>query len=405
MRVLLANDGVAHEGGMETYLTIVRSELAKRGDDVRLLTSSAGSMANGSADYVAFGATRVAAQTFLQIVNPSAVATVRRAVREFRPDVAVVNMFEMHLSPAIFVALRSVPTVLNVANYKPICPIGLKLLPDGTRCVVPPGLVCMRSGCVGPAHWVRDRPRYALIGRAVSSADHVLTCSAWMTEQLARHGIAATYLPWPSPPVDARFRRRPAATPRFVYLGRLAPEKGLEVLLRAFAPLVARVPDALLRIVGSGPREGALKAEAARLGVDSTVEFVGQANRAQVDAELERAWALVAPSLWAEPFGIVALEALARGVPVIATEGGGFDETVNVPLTGVLVPPGDDRALADALLAVAMRRVFPDQAPDARAAGLVARRHDLEEHVEKLRALLRSTIDAQARGRCRPSAS
>lgn len=272
MRVLLVNDGIANEGGTETYLTIVRTELAKRGDDVRLLTSSAGSMANGTADYVAFGATRVAAQAFLQIVNPGAVATVRRAVREFRPDVALVNMFEMHLSPAIFSALRSVATVLNVANYKPICPIGLKMLPDGTRCVVPPGLVCMRSGCVGPAHWVRDRPRYALIGRAVSAADHVLTCSSWMTRELARHGIAATYLPWPSPPVPAGFRRNAAATPRFVYLGRLAPEKGVDVLLRAVATLVERVPDALLRIVGSGPLEGALKAEAARLGVDSAVD-------------------------------------------------------------------------------------------------------------------------------------
>jgi glycosyltransferase involved in cell wall biosynthesis len=396
MRVLLVNDGVANEGGMETYLTLMRAELAGRGDEVRLLTSSAGSMANGSADYVAFGTTRAAAQAFLQIVNPGAVATVRRAVRELRPDVAVVNMFEMHLSPAIFPALRSVATVLNIANYKPICPIALKLLPDGTRCVVPPGLVCLRSRCVGPAHWVRDRPRYALIGRAVSAADHVLTCSAWMTQELARHGIASTYLPWPSPPVHAGFSRRPAATPRFVYLGRLAPEKGVGVLLRAFATLVERVPDALLRIVGSGPLELALRAETARLGLDSAVEFVGQANRAQIDAELEGAWALVAPSLWAEPFGMIALEALARGVPVVATSGGGFDETVNEPLTGILVPPGDDRALADALIAVASRRAFPDQRPDDQASRTVVRRHDLDAHVEGLRALFRSTIDARA---------
>ena len=88
------------------------------------------------------------------------------------------------------------------------------------------------------------------------AADHVLTCSAWMTEQLARHGIAATYLPWPSPPVPPGFRRRPAPSPRFLYLGRLAPEKGVDVLLGAFATVVEDVPDARLRIVGSGPLEG-----------------------------------------------------------------------------------------------------------------------------------------------------
>jgi len=394
MRVLLVNDGVANEGGMETYLTLMRAELARRGDDVRLLTSSAGSKGNGRADYVAFGATRTAAQALLQIVNPAALATMRRAVSEFQPDVTLVNMFEMHLSPSIFAALRGVPTVLNIANYKPICPIGLKLLPDGTRCVVPPGLVCMRSGCVGPAHWARDRPRYALIGRAVGSADHVLTCSAWMTEELARHGIAATYLPWPSPPVHAGYSREPAATPRFVYLGRLAREKGIDVLLRAFASLVAHVPAARLRIVGAGPLEAALRAEAGRLGLGSVVEFVGQASREQVDAELESAWALVAPSLWAEPFGIVALEALARRVPVIATKGGGFEETVSEPSTGILVPPAEERALADALLEVATGRAFPEQAPDAGPADAVLRRHDLGAHVEALRTLLGGTIDA-----------
>ena len=404
MRVLLVNDGVANEGGIETYLTFVRSELEQRGDEVRLLTSSVGSKADGTADYVAFGATRKPAQAFLQIVNPGAVATVRRAVREFRPDVVVVNMFEMHLSPAIFAALGSVVTVLNVANYKPICPIGLKMLPDGTRCVVRPGLVCMRSGCVGPAHWTRDRPRYALIGRAVSAADHVLTCSAWMTKQLARHGIEATYLPWPSPPVPPGFRRRPEPSPRFVYLGRLAPEKGVDVLLGAFATVVAAVPDSQLRIVGSGPLERSLKGEADRLGLASAVEFVGQADRVQVDAELEGAWALVAPSLWAEPFGIIALEALARGVPVVATEGGGFDETVSEPSTGILVPAGDAPALADALLAVATRRAFPTHEPDPRAATAVIRRHDLGDHVDSLRALLRLTIDARASGRSSVSA-
>jgi glycosyltransferase involved in cell wall biosynthesis len=402
MRVLLVNDGVANEGGMETYLTLLRAALAQRGDDVRLLTSSAGSKGNGSADYVAFGATSAAAQAFLQIVNPAALATMRRAVSEFRPDVTLVNMFEMHLSPAIFAALRGVPTVLNIANYKPICPIGLKLLPSGSRCVVPPGLVCVRSGCVGPAHWVRDRPRYALIGRAVGSADHVLTCSAWMTEQLARHGIASTYLPWPSPPVRAGFSREPASQPRFVYLGRLAREKGVDVLLRAFAALVVRVPDARLRVVGTGPLDGALRAEAERLRLGSKVEFVGQASREQVDAELESAWALVAPSLWAEPFGIIALEALARGVPVIATKGGGFEETVNERSTGILVPPGVEGALADALLEVATRRAFPEQTPDVHAAGAVLRRHDLDAHVEALRTLLGSTIEAQ---RIRPAPS
>ena len=87
----------------------------------------------------------------------------RAAVRDFRPDVVLVNMFEKYLSPAIFQALRGVPTVAFVHYYKPICPTALKVLPDGSLCKVPAGLVCWRSGCVGIAEWLRDRPRYSMI--------------------------------------------------------------------------------------------------------------------------------------------------------------------------------------------------------------------------------------------------
>jgi hypothetical protein len=106
----------------------------------------------------------------LQIVNPFAVAAVRRIVRDFKPDAALVNHFAFHLSPAVLSALHPVPTVLSTMDYKAVCPIGSKLLPDGTICHQPAGLVCWRGGCVSLPHWLRDQPRYALIRRRSQSA-------------------------------------------------------------------------------------------------------------------------------------------------------------------------------------------------------------------------------------------
>ncbi len=163
MRVLLVTDWTANEGGIETYVARLRDELRAAGDEVRLLTSSAGSAAQGSAEYVALGSDRPFAQAGLQLVNPSAVARVRQALREFRPDVVQVNMFEKYLSPAVLYATQAVPTVAMVHYSKPICPTALKLLPDGALCTEPAGLVCLRSKCVGLAEWLRDRPRYALL--------------------------------------------------------------------------------------------------------------------------------------------------------------------------------------------------------------------------------------------------
>jgi glycosyltransferase involved in cell wall biosynthesis len=296
-------------------------------------------------------------------------------------------MFEMHLSPSVLAALDGVPTVVNVAYYKPICPNGLKLLPDGARCTVQPGAVCWRGGCVSRAHWLRDRPRYARIGRGLASAAGIVTCSVWLQRELAAAGIEAESQVWPIERPGAGFCPARAPVPQFVFAGRLAREKGVEILLRALAQVRGDGLDARLRLVGDGPLRAALERLAGDLDLGEAVEFAGWVPPEQVEAQLADAWALVAPSLWAEPLGLTAVEALVRGIPVIATEPGGFAETVEPGVSGLLVPSGDPSALADALAAVASGGAFPDGLP-AEVAARARELHDPDRHIAWLRALL-----------------
>ena len=178
---------------------------------MRLLTSSVGAAPGGPADYVALGTDNPVAQTFLQILNPFAMTRLRTALREFRPDVVQVNMFEKYLSPGIFELLRGVPTVVFVHYYKPVCPTALKVLPDGSLCQVPAGLVCWRAGCVGLPEWLRDRPRYALIRSGLARASKVLACSRWMVEQLRLNGIRSEAIPLPGARAGAELRAHTGA--------------------------------------------------------------------------------------------------------------------------------------------------------------------------------------------------
>jgi glycosyltransferase involved in cell wall biosynthesis len=130
---------------------------------------------------------------------------------------------------------------------------------------------------------------------------------------------------------------------RLVCVGRLAREKGFGVLLDALAMLDGPVS---LDVFGDGPARAELEA-AARAG-DVDVRFHGARPRAEIAETLAHAHALVVPSL-REGLGIVALEALAVGRPVIASGTGGLVETVVDGDDGILVPPGDPHALADAL--------------------------------------------------------
>ena len=389
MRVLLVTDWTSEEGGVETYVGLVADGLRAAGDDVALLTSSAGP--GDHADYRAFGTERRSAQAFLQIANPLAARDVRRAVADYRPDAVLVSMFEILLSPAIFASLRHVRTILNIAYYKPVCPTGHKLLPDGSRCEVRAGLPCLRNRCLSPPRWLREQPRYALIRAAMEAADGVVTCSRFMRSELAKESIDADWLPWPIDPPSPDFARAPGSEPLFLFTGRLSPEKGVDVLLRAFDLLRARGVAARLRIVGDGPERERLEALASSLGLAETVEFVGAIPRERIEAELVAPWALVAPSTWAEPLGLTALEAIVRGVPVVASAVGGYAETVQEGVSGLLFPNGDVDALAERLAEIAGGSVFPDRRvrPGSSEATLVV--HDLGLHTTRLRELLQAS--------------
>ena len=394
MRVLLVTDWVRARGGVEAYTTWLHAGLIAAGDEVRLLTSATGSAGDGLADFRAWGTERQAGQAFLQVVNPFAVAQVRRALREFRPDVALVNTFASQLSPAVLYPLRGVPTVLSLHDYKAVCPTGCKLLPGGERCRVPAGIVCWHSGCVSLPHWLRDQARYALIRAGLRSVDRIVVGSRWMQDEFARNGVQAEHVPLPVPAPGATFRRRPAAAPTFVFCGRLQPEKGVPLLLRAFARLHRDVPSARLRIVGRGPDGPAIGRLIGELALTDAVSMPGWLEPAALEAHLADAWALVAPSLWAEPLGFVAIEAIVRDVPVIASELGGFGETIERDASGLLFANGDETALYEQLARVARREAFPGHSLPADARRQVADRHDLGRHVARVRAIFRGLTAA-----------
>ncbi|QFZ18074.1 glycosyltransferase [Saccharothrix syringae] len=137
---------------------------------------------------------------------------------------------------------------------------------------------------------------------------------------------------------------------RIVSVGRLVPRKGFEDLISALRSL----PSAELVIAGgpvdvaSDPEARRLLAHAERAGVRDRVRLVGQVSRASMPALLRSA-DVVACVPWYEPFGIVPLEAMACGKPVVASAVGGLRDTVVHNVTGVLVPPRDPLALARAL--------------------------------------------------------
>ena len=177
------------------------------------------------------------------------------------------------------------------------------------------------------------------------------------------------------------------------YAGRLAPEKGVDVLVDAWPSVVARIPARLL-IVGQGEEEARLRLRARALGVAASVVFAG--GVADAAPHLRAADASVLPSR-SEGMPLALLEAMACGLPVIATGVGGSVEVLGGGGLGLLVPPERPEALAAALVGV-----LGDPALRQRL-GPAARAHVLEHHaldlvVDRLVALYRALAARRARG-------
>jgi phosphatidyl-myo-inositol alpha-mannosyltransferase len=179
---------------------------------------------------------------------------------------------------------------------------------------------------------------------------------------------------------------------RIVFIGRHDPRKGLPVLLRAW-PEIHRRTGARLRVIGTDPLQfGLLRA---RLRVpDEGIDVLGIVTNEVRAEELSRAKAFVSPAIGGESFGLVVAEALARGTPVVASDIPGFRAVLGEG-AGLLVPPGDGDALADALvdlLADEQRR----QAFGIAGHRLVRERYSWDEIAQRLLRIYELVTGARA---------
>ena len=298
------------------------------------------------------------------IWSPEARRDLMVTLSGYRPHVVHVHNTFPLLSASVLYACRdsAVPVVATIHNYRLVCASG-----DFFR----QGAVCHdclhRLPIAGAWHGCYRGSRAATAPLVVANVAHR---KAWRSLVSAYVFISAAQrdlhgaLGLPADRVFVRHNMIPyqnmqpaSREPMVAYIGRLDEVKGLRLLMAAWDRYRATCGDPGLRLVIAG--SGSLEHEvAAWASTRPSVEMVGHVSQSRVLELRSRARAVLSPSAWEEPFGLVVVEAMAAGTPPIAAEHGSFAELITPGVDGVLVPPGDPAALA---LAVADVEAHPER--------------------------------------------
>jgi glycosyltransferase involved in cell wall biosynthesis len=280
----------------------------------------------------------------------------RQAVLEFAagyaPDYVLLHAMDDYRLEAM---LRERYRVARFIHNHVYCPSGLDYDAASERsCDRAQGLSCI-SGYMTARCWDIRNPatatkfyrRSAAAIESTRTAPLVFTASQYVRGRLVRNGVPASRIT-----VAPYFAGVPGGVPSgsatrstnsLLFVGRLVPEKGLAYLLRAMRSMD---PATRLTVNGDGPARAELVSLTQGLGLAGRVDFRGWTSRTELLACYERADVVVVPSLWPEPFGLVGIEAMAYGKPVVAFRGGGIPEWLADGGTGYAVECGDVAGLA-----------------------------------------------------------
>ncbi len=360
----------AIRGGYEIECAGVVSYLRERGDEVRVVTSTKGS-AGQDAGLVARVLWPLDNERRARLTAPAAAIAGARAARNqierFRPDLAFVWNGAGIPHAAIHVILSSgVPTAFRVCHqwFRGLFVDDrfMRQLVRDDRAKHPFGLL---------ARAVNELPALRL-----EPLEGVPVAISWVSDFVRRSvvvppGLAPVLERTINPSTDrhdefASVVRHPSETPLIAFLGRLTREKGCDVLIEAVGVMGREGIRPRVVLAGHGSRQDVarLRRVAELAGVADLCEFPGQLDTSAICELFGRATALVVPSTWAEPYGMVVIEGALARVPLVASRVGGIPEILPEDDEILLVAPLDPAELAGALVRTITR---PEEA-SARAA-------------------------------------
>ena len=366
-RILQVFNRYLHAGGEEKSVERIHRHVSERHDLDRCLFDSA--------DWKTPQAPSMAGQAARMFYNPTSRAQFEHALDEHQAEAALFHNLYPVASPSLYRSAqkRRLPVVQYLHNYRPFCVSGT---------------VYARGQILTEAlhgHWWREvkfaswqdsvvkSALFAVMLKLLHASGWLQSVKAWiaisdfMRDRIIETGVPASQVHSLRHSWDAM----PEAPPHrdaghYLFLGRLVEPKGIAPLLKAWEQLHQHLglQTPMLHIAGEGPLEGLVRQHAAS---NPSIQYLGMISGAEKHEALSSCRALLVPSVWWEPMGLVLYEAYDFAKPVLAARSGGITEAVQPGVTGLLHSPGQVEAMVHDVLA--MEAMSADQRHTMGSAG------------------------------------
>lgn len=340
MRVLTVHNYYQQPGGEEQIFATESALLESHGHEVFSYTLDNDEIATTSQLSLAKNT----------LWNSKVYRDVRKLIQEKKPEVAHFHNTFPLISPSAYYAAKDegVAVVQTLHNYRLLCPNGL-FFREGRVCedclgkVPLPAIAhgCYRGSRRASAMTAAMTSFHSLIGTWTKAVDVFIVYSQFAMDKFIQGGIPAEKIAFktnflhPAPAIDH------GDGGYGLFVGRLSVEKGLGIMLDAWRQLEGKVP---LKVLGDGPMAGLVKEAMKDM---PEIEWLGRRPFEEVYDIVGKAAFLVFPSEWYETFGRVAIEAFAKGTPVVASNIGAIAELIKHEYNGMLFRPSDPSDLAN----------------------------------------------------------
>ncbi len=325
-------------------------------------------------------------------------------IERYQPD--VIHIHGLNAPKLIRWCLDRWPVIRMMHEPRLVCPGAGKFLYNSSRpCEGAFGWHCLLNAytekCVGtrrPSRVIRAlRNTRFEVDFAAKEYQRIVVTSAFMEQTAIEGGIPPERLAL----VPYFAESLPEYSPwqgeqrSCLFVGRLSPTKGADLLIEACLPLFDKYSDFHLGIVGSGVMEAELQSRYASLVSKGQVRFHGWKTADEIAAFMQSSYMVAFPSIYPEAFGIVGIEAMHHSRPVVGFDSGGVSDWLKNDETGVLVPPKDVRALQDGIESLLVDRVKHERL--CREAYQQANTHYTEQvHLKRLLSIYQEAAALEA---------